>query len=1136
MNLRDVRLSDRYDLDCETVLLSGTQALVRLALIQRARDKAAGLNTAGCVTGYRGSPLGAVDGVFAAAGRELAEARVRFHPGLNEDLAATALWGAQQAEIRGEGLFDGVFGLWYGKGPGVDRCGDVFRHANLAGASRHGGVLVAMGDDHTGESSTTLHQSEMAMMDAYIPVLSPAGVQEILDFGVLGWAMSRYSGCWVGLKCVKDTVEATSVVDGRWNRIELRAPPDPAEGLNILRAFEDPHVQEERLHDLKRPAVLAFARANGLDRRGLGGPGARIGIAAAGKSYMDVRHALDLLGVDAATADRIGLTTYKIGMVWPLEPEGLTDWSEGLETVIVVEEKRPILETQIKEILFDRPDRPRVIGHRDETGRVLFSVKKGLDPATIARGIAGRLIAGGRADDGIRARLARLDEVVSIDDEPEIVRRTPWFCAGCPHSAGTKLPEGARAYSGIGCHYMVQWMDRETAGYTHMGGEGANWIGEAPFSTRGHVFQNLGDGTYNHSGIMAIRAAVGAGVNMTYKILYNDAVAMTGGQRHDGGVDARRIVEELIGVGVGRVEVVIDEKEKEDAPAMPPGVRVRPRADLIAVERELQEVEGVTAIVYIQTCAAEKRRRRKRGLFPDPDRRVFINPSVCEGCGDCGARSNCVAVLPLETPFGRKREIDQSACNKDFSCLEGFCPSFVTVEGATLKTRTALEFDLPDLPSPELPTPDRPWNVLIVGVGGSGVVTVGALLTMAAHIEGKGAAEMQMAGLAQKGGAVTIHCRIAPSARDISAIRIASGEADAVIGGDLVVAAAPETLSLMRRGTSRVVCNMQRIVTGAFTHDTEFSLPMDRLKSAVERRVGAEAVSTVEATKLAVRFLGDAIYANVMMLGAAWQAGAIPLSAAAIRRAIELNGAAVAGNLRAFQIGRWAVAVPGAALAAVGGEAAGGETDEEMFARCEGHLAAYQDAAYAARWRALVDRAMAVDAALGRAVAEGYVKVLAYKDEYEVARLHTETLDRALAETFDKAGRVTFHFAPPIFGRKDGEGRPKKIGFGPWIRPVLRGLAGLKRLRGARWDVFGYTEERRAERRAITDYEALVEELLTAAPKALPTAVALARLPLKVRGFGHVKARNAAAAAEERAALLAEFRAGGSAPRPMAAE
>ncbi|MEL6477966.1 MAG: indolepyruvate ferredoxin oxidoreductase family protein [Pseudomonadota bacterium] len=1135
VQLQDVRLSDRYDLEKPSVLLSGTQALVRLALMQRARDRAAGHNTAGYVTGYRGSPLGAVDGVFAAAGGALSEAQITFHPGLNEDLAATALWGAQGAELRGEGRYDGVFGLWYGKGPGVDRSGDVFRHANLAGTSPLGGVLVAMGDDHTGESSTTLHQSEMAMMDAYIPVLSPAGVQELLDYGILGWAMSRFTGCWVGLKCMKDTVEATSVVDGRPERIEITTPdlPMPPGGLNI-RVYEEPWQAEERLHDHKRDAVLAFARANRLDRRALGAPGARVGIVSAGKTYMDVAHALDLLGIDAEMAERIGLTTYKVGMTWPLDPVPLMDWAEGLDLILVVEEKRPILETQLKEILFDQRSHARVVGHKDAEGKVLFTVKKGLDPVTIARGIGGQMAAEGVMNETVTDRLGQLNEAVKADNQPELAQRTPWFCAGCPHNTGTQLHEGARAYSGIGCHYMVQWMDRETLGYTHMGGEGANWIGEAPFSTRAHVFQNLGDGTYNHSGIQAIRAAVGAGTNITFKILYNDAVAMTGGQSHDGGIGPRRIVEELIGIGVGRVEVVAD--EKEDVPEMPSGMKVHPRGDLLSVQKELEQVTGTTAIVYIQTCAAEKRRRRKRGLFPDIDKRVFINPSVCEGCGDCGVQSNCVAILPLETPLGRKRQIDQSACNKDFSCLKGFCPSFVTVAGATPKKRATAEFTLPTLPEPQVPALDRTWNILVTGVGGTGVVTVGALITMAAHVEGKGAAEMQMAGLAQKGGAVAIHCRVAPTPEDISAIRIATGEADAVIGGDLVVTAAPKTLAAMARGRTKAVCNTQEIITGAFTRDTEFSLPVDSLELAVERRVGAERFSMIAATRLAEKMLGDAIFSNVMMLGAAWQAGMVPLSEAALRRAIELNGAAVEGNLKAFEIGRWAVAMPGQAAEMLGEETALEETLEEKIARRSQHLTAYQNARLARRYEALVARARDVDDALGAAVAEGYFKLLAYKDEYEVARLHVETLETAISEAFDNAGKVTFHLAPPILGKKDKEGRPVKTEFGPWMAVAFRVLARFKFLRGTPFDPFGRTEERRMERRMIADYEALAEELL-AAPEAMrPVAIELARLPLKIRGFGHVKERNAKAAAEERAALLTQLRAGPPTPQAMAAQ
>jgi len=1139
MDLRDVKLSDRYDLDKSQVLLSGTQALVRAMLMQRTRDVAAGHDTAGYVTGYRGSPLGAVDSTFASAQKFLEPSHIVFQPGLNEDLAATALWGSQQAHLRGEGKYDGVFGLWYGKGPGVDRSGDVFRHANIAGTAPLGGVLVAMGDDHTGESSTTLHHSEYALIDAQMPILSPAGVQEVLDYAITGWALGRHAGVWVGLKCMKDTVEATAVVDGRPERVQI-VPPEPPKGPVHIPLYEEPFQGEDRLADVKLPAVAAFARANRLDRRTHGAPGARIGIAAAGKSWLDVCHALDLLGVTEELAAEIGLTVYKVGMVWPLEETGLRDWAEGLEQIIVVEEKRPVLEPQIKEVLYGLADRPQIVGKRDAEGAVLFTAKKGLDPVAIALHVGQELDRAGCLTDSMRHAMGSLQDATRTDNRPDQATRTPWFCAGCPHNTSTRVPDGSRAYAGIGCHYMAQWMDRETLGYTHMGGEGANWIGEAPFSKTGHVFQNLGDGTYNHSGIMAIRAAVAAGTTMTYKVLYNDAVAMTGGQSHDGGVDARRIAEELLAVGCTRVVAVVDDKEMGWV-AFPPEVSVHPRTELMRVQEELRGIAGVTALIYVQTCAAEKRRRRKRGQFPTPGERVFINPSVCEGCGDCGVQSNCVAILPKETPLGRKREIDQSACNFDFSCLKGFCPSFVTVEGATPKKTAAVDFELPDLPRPDLPALTGPYNVLVTGVGGTGVVTVGALLSMAAHLEGKGAAEMQMAGLAQKGGAVAIHCRVAPRPEDISAVRVSVGEADAVIGGDLVVTAGQKALALMKRGRTGMICNAHEITTGEFTRNTEFQLPSDAMRLGIERKIGADRLTMIEANALAEEMLGDSIYSNVLLLGAAWQAGLIPISAEAIRKAIELNGAGVEGNLKAFDIGRWAVAEPDSLARHLTPPAEVIETLPAKIARREAHLTGHSGPRLARRYRALVDRARAAEEAAGGegfadAVAEGYFKLLAYKDEYEVARLHVETLEAALDEIFDNVGKISFHLAPPIFGRKDGSGQPMKTKFGPWMFRALKVLARLKALRGTPFDVFGYTAERRGERRAIRAYEADAETLIAGlTAQNLGLAAEIARLPLKVRGFGHVKAANAAAVAEERAALMAKFQASG-APVAHAAE
>ena len=1140
MDLRDVRLSDRYDLERTPVLLSGIQALVRGCLMQRARDAAAGHDTAGYVTGYRGSPLGAVDGAFRAAGQRLGEARVVFQEALNEDLAATALWGSQQAGLRGEGRHDGVFGLWYGKGPGVDRTGDVFRHANFAGSAALGGVLVAMGDDHTCESSTTCHQSDMAMMDAMIPVLAPSDVQDLLDMMIAGWAMSRFSGCWVGIKCLKDIVEATGVVDGDPHRLNLARPHDfemPADGLNI-RTGDTPQAQEARLHDHKRFAAQAFARANALDGRRHGAPGARIGIVSAGKSWPDTVHALERLGLIGAL-EGLGITTYKVGMVWPLETRQLTAWAEGLDLIVVVEEKRAIIETQIKEILYNSQHRPRVVGWKDEAGEVLFSAKLDLDPSRIALALARVLEREGVDHPAMQAGTRRIAAAREAIEVPALAERKPWFCAGCPHNSSTDIPDGSRAYAGIGCHYMVQWMDRDTEGFTHMGGEGANWIGEAPFSTRTHVFQNMGDGTYNHSGLQAIRACVGAGTDITFKILYNDAVAMTGGQRNDGGLDAARIARECLSFGVSRLVAVVD--EKEEVPDLPTGIAVFERDRLDAVQRELRETPGTSVLLYIQTCAAEKRRRRKKGAFPDPDRRVFINPDVCEGCGDCGAKSNCVAILPHETPLGRKRRIDQSACNKDFSCLKGFCPSFVTVEGATPKARAADDIDIPELPEPSVPALDRAWNLMITGIGGTGVVTIGALLTMAAHLEGKAGSEMQMAGLAQKGGAVSIHCRLAPRPEDITAIRLSPGEADAIIGGDLVVTAGPKVQALMEQGRTGIVCNTAEVTTGEFTRDPAFSLPMAAMRRAVEARVGREALRLVEATRLAERLMGDAIFSNVLLLGAAWQAGLVPLSEAALLKAVELNGAAVEKNIRAFELGRWAVAFPEAARASVADAQAqpAEETLDAKIDRRARFLTGYQNARLARRYTRMVERAReAGGETLADAVAEGYFKLLSYKDEYEVARLHAETLEHALAESFDGVRRIRFHLAPPILARRDENGEPVKSEFGPWMLPAFRLLKRGKVLRGTPLDPFAWTADRRLERRLIREYERLMKEVLRdVTPGTVETAAELARLPVEIRGFGHVKAANAERAAERRKALLARFRAGeDAAPMAQAAE
>ena len=1133
MTTQKISLNDRYDLDKSPVLLNGTQALVRLMLMQKARDVAAGLNTAGLVTGYRGSPLGSVDVQMERALKPLSAADVTFQSGLNEDLAATAHWGAQQAELRGEGKFDGVFGLWYGKGPGVDRSGDVMRHANMAGSSRYGGVIMAMGDDHTGESSTVLHQSEFAMVDTYMPVVSPAGVQEILDYGLYAYALSRFAGVWVGLKTMKDTVEVTSVVDGDPHRLSFVTPEFemPEGGLNI-RLIDDRIAQEARLIDYKRHAAEAFAAANKMDKRVWGKPGAKIGLVAAGKNWLDLVHALSLLNIDEAEAERLGITTYKVGQTWPLDMKTFNAWADGLDLIIVVEEKRKLIEVQIKEALFDDRKGRRVFGGT-RNGKEFFSAKWALDPVEIAEKLGKVLVDEGRTTDAITGGLAMLDEARRSDNAEEIAARLPYFCSGCPHNSSTKVPEGSRAYAGIGCHFMAQWMDRETLGFTHMGAEGANWIGEAPFSKTPHVFQNLGDGTYNHSGVQAIRAALAAGTNITYKILFNDAVAMTGGQNNDGDLSAARIAHELKAMGVQNLAVVYDEKEDVDFKSFPQGIEIKERNYLQTVQEQFAKLEGVSAIVYIQTCAAEKRRRRKRGTFPDPDKRMFINSDVCEGCGDCGVQSNCVSIVPKETALGRKRAIDQSSCNKDFSCVKGFCPSFISLEGAVVRKEATTDVQLPDLPDPVIPEINGTWNVVITGVGGTGVVTIGAVMAQAAHIDGKGAGMMEMAGLAQKGGAVHIHCRLANNPDDISAIRVATGEADALIGGDLVVSAGAKTLGLTKQGRTGAVVNSHEIITGDFTRDTEFFLPSDRLSLALEARMRGR-VDLFDASDLAKAVLGDSIFSNMMIFGAAWQRGLLPLTHAAIVQAVTLNGAAVDRNLRAFEIGRWAVLHPEDAQAILAPNVVSlPQNEEDRISYRADQLIGYQSKGLAKRYRKLL--AQIEDADVREASLKGYHKLLSYKDEYEVARLLLSSREKAQAE-FGGDFKMTFNLAPPMLSKTGPDGRPMKREFGQWLERPLRVLAKLKRLRGTPLDVFGYTAERKMERALIKQYEADMKAVL---PKLTPdtkdAVVALAELPMQIRGFGPVKAQNERKAAKRREELLSVISAGG-APLAKAAE
>ncbi|MFX1735220.1 indolepyruvate ferredoxin oxidoreductase family protein [Paraburkholderia sp. A1RI_3L] len=1170
--LTSVTLDDKYTLERGRAYMSGIQALVRLPMLQQERDKTAGLNTAGFISGYRGSPLGGLDQSLWKAKQHLAAHQIVFQPGVNEDLAATAVWGSQQVNLYPSAKYDGVFSMWYGKGPGVDRCGDVFKHGNSAGSSRHGGVLVLAGDDHAAKSSTLAHQSEHIFKACGLPVLFPSNVQEYLDFGLHGWAMSRYSGLWVAMKCVTDVVESSASVEIDPHRVNIVLPGDfamPEGGLNI-RWPDPPLVQEARLLDYKWYAALAYVRANKLDRVEIESPNARFGIITGGKAYLDVRQALTDLGLDDATCARIGIRLYKVGCVWPLEAQGAQAFARGLEEILVVEEKRQILEYAIKEELYNWPDaqRPRVYGKFDEKGGAggEWSVPMGnwllpahyeLSPAIIAKAIATRLDKFDLPAE-VRARIATRIAVIEAKEKalakPRVqVERKPWFCSGCPHNTSTNVPEGSRAMAGIGCHYMTVWMDRSTSTFSQMGGEGVAWVGQAPFTNDQHVFANLGDGTYFHSGLIAIRQAIASKANITYKILYNDAVAMTGGQPVDGVLTVPQITHQLAAEGAKKIVIVTDEPQKyEGHPGtlLAPGVTIHHRDQLDAIQRELREIAGTTILIYDQTCATEKRRRRKRGAYPDPARRVVINEAVCEGCGDCSVQSNCLSVEPLETEFGTKRQINQSTCNKDFSCLKGFCPSFVSVEGDQVRKPAVAGVKndaMPPVPAPQTPDIAQPYGVLVTGVGGTGVVTIGALLGMAAHLENKGVTVLDVTGLAQKGGAVMSHVQIANRPDDIHATRIAMGEASLVIGCDEIVTASDECISRMQNGSTRVVLNSAATPTAEFIKNPNWRFPGSSTEADVRAAAGEDGVAVVDANHYAVALLGDAIYTNPFMLGFAWQRGWLPLTHESLIRAIELNGVQVEKNRAAFEWGRLA-AHDLATVRKLAGETAADASAakvvtlhtpkslDTLIERRTAFLTAYQNAAYAARYRRLVDEVRAAETTLDagdaqmpltEAVAKNLHKLMAYKDEYEVARLYADpAFVEKLKQNFEGDWKLNFYLAPPSFSKKDASGHLVKKQYGPWVLPAMRMLAKLRVLRGTALDPFGRTEERRTERALIGEYEALVCELLrglNAQNRAL--AVELASLPDGIRGYGHVKEHNLKAVRTKWATLLAKWRA-----------
>lgn len=1158
----DYQLADSLWARSGAVFLTGTQALIRLMLMQRQRDAAAGLDTRGFISGYRGSPLGMVDQAVWKAGRKFEEAGLRFLPAINEELGATAVLGTQRVEADPDRTCAGVFSLWYGKGPGVDRAGDALKHGNAYGASPHGGVLMVAGDDHGCVSSSMPHQSDQAFQSWHAPIVAPANIAEYLEFGLYGWALSRFSGNWVGFTALSEVVESGATVDldlvnarvATWQDAPtvrgITGYQPPPGGLHYRWPDLPSLTIEQRLH-AKLDAVRAFARVNSIDRHVVQSPHASVGIVTAGKAHYDFMEVLRRLDISADTLAAHGVRIYKLGLTYPIEPTRMREFARGLKEVLVIEEKGPVVEEQLRSMFYNAAERPAIVGKRDAQDRPLVSALGELRPSRLIEIVAGWLV--NHFADLDRRHLVRdftLPELLS--NESDAVKRLPYFCAGCPHNTSTKVPEGSHAQAGIGCHFMASWMDRDTEGLIQMGGEGVDWVSHAMFTKVPHVFQNLGDGTYYHSGYLAIRQAVAAKATLTYKILFNDAVAMTGGQPVDGVTSVDRIARQVEAEGVKQVVVLSDDIGKYGAirGLFPAGTEFHDRGQLDAVQRRLREIPGVTVLIYEQTCAAEKRRRRKKGEMVDPARRLFINDRVCEGCGDCTVQSNCVAVQPLETPLGRKRRIDQSSCNKDYSCAKGFCPSFVGVLGAQPRKRSgALGAGTADflrrvdaLPRPAPHAWSAPYDLLVTGVGGTGVVTVGALVAMAAHLEGKSASVLDFMGFAQKGGSVLSFVRFADRADRLNQVRIDTQQADALLACDLVVGASPDALATVRHGRTRILANTHEVPVAESLRNPDASLRVPQLLEKLRFAAGADRLETLDAQALAESFLGDSIYSNIVALGSAWQRGMVPLSLEAMLRAIELNGVAVENNKLAFSLGRLAAADMEAVASLVRGEAPSAPATEDsldaIIARGVVHLTAYQSAAYARRYAEFVarvrERETSVTPAqagaqgflpLTRAVAQSLLKLMAYKDEYEVARLYTDgEFTRALSQQFEGDVQLEFYMAPPVLSRARGGQPPRKVRLGGWMLPVMKLLAQGRRLRGTALDFFGRTAERRMERELVESYRARIAALLPALDASrLKVATDIAVLPLSMRGFGHVKLANVALARAREAELLHRF-------------
>jgi indolepyruvate ferredoxin oxidoreductase len=1153
---RSVALDDKYTLNSGDVYMSSVQALVRLPMMQRQRDLAAGLNTSGFITGYRGSPIGTYDFSLWGAKKHLAENHIKFVPGVNEELAAAAIKGTQWLDRYPKKNCDGIFALWYGKHLGVERACEALKSGNFDGSDKYGGVLVVGADDIGGKSSITAAESDHVFIAGMLPILSPSDTQEYLDYGLYGWALSRYSGLWVGFKAVTDTLELTKTVDVDINRIKIVLPTGfemPPGGLNSRQGDYYPLPMERRVVDFKLPAARAFARANDLDRVIFDSERRGLGILSAGKAYLDVREALRELGIDEARARLLGIRLYKVGMVWPLDTDSARKFSRGHQEVLVVEEKRPVIEEQLTHALYHDPasERPRITGKTDDLGNMLKASHGELSVNMAVDIIARRIEALGLADAPLKERIAairnRRANVVQLPTTNLI--RTAYFCSGCPHNSSTKTIDGSMAFTGVGCYGLIPMLmpDRKTEWAAQMGAEGTLWVGLQSFVDVPHAFQNLGDGTYFHSGILAVRQAVAAKVNLTYKLLYNDAVAMTGGQPIDGKLSVEDMANQLYWEGVRPIVIVTDDPDRYPATVRwPKGTTVRHRKELELVQRELQQVKGVSALIFDQTCAAEKRRRRKRKQFPNPPKRVFINQDVCEGCGDCNKKSNCVSVQPLDTEFGRKRKIDQSNCNKDYTCVEGFCPSFVTVHGGALrKSEAASSVDqlaaiFGALPKPALADLGESYNVLIAGIGGTGVLTVGSILGMAAHVDGKACSVMDITGMAQKGGSVVTHLRFGATKDKLFATRLWEQSANLLIGCDLVVSTSKATLDLVNSDIAHIVVNSDVVPTAQFQQNNAIDLSQEKLMNILRRCVTKGRVADFAATTAAVRMIGDSIATNVLMLGYAIQKGLMPIALDAIEQAIRLNGVAIEQNLHALNWGRLAAHDPKRfenLVAKAGGEIVVEEPNAKaldvVVARRMMHLTNYQDEAYAQRYKDFIEKVKQAEqsrlpgsTAVTEAVAWYLSKLMSYKDEYEVARLYANgDFLKRLQQQFDGDFKLNFHLAPPLLNLRDkATGQPSKVAFGPWMMSGFKLLAKLKGLRGTKCDVFGYSTERRLERQLIEDYRRTIEGILPVLNADNASLVAkIAALPEMIKGYGHVKDRNVQEYKTELAKLLASF-------------